>query len=438
MEGGKGGMDIYVTKRDSSGIWGTPINLGDKVNTAGSEVFPFIASNGLLYFSSNGHDGLGGLDIYEAKLVNDQGTKVYNMGIPVNTKDDDFGIFLNEDNKTGYISSNRKNGGMDDDIYELQILREVKRGKEVIIVAKDKESGLPIANAKLVINGDSLSTDEKGEYSTTLEDEKEYKVEALKEDYFKGEDTFSSTSALEDSFTREVLLEKDPKLFLKGLITDAKTNQLLDSVSIKVTDISAGSDFDTYTTNSAGDYFKFLWGKRIGEKLTYLIRLERNGYLQRTIVFTYDITQPGQIDMNQLVNLSLGKIEVGMDIAKMIDMKPIYFDVAKSNIRPDAAIELDKIVQVMNEYPNMYVELGSHTDCRSAAAANMKLSTARAKASTDYIVKKGINKTRIVAKGYGESKLLNNCGCEGKVKSTCPEEEHAKNRRTEFLITKLK
>jgi outer membrane protein OmpA-like peptidoglycan-associated protein len=166
--------------------------------------------------------------------------------------------------------------------------------------------------------------------------------------------------------------------------------------------------------------------------------LERNGYLQRTIVFTYDITQPGQIDMNQLVNLSLGKIEVGMDIAKMIDMKPIYFDVAKSNIRPDAAIELDKIVQVMNEYPNMYVELGSHTDCRSAAAANMKLSTARAKASTDYIVKKGINKTRIVAKGYGESKLLNNCGCEGKVKSTCPEEEHAKNRRTEFLITKLK
>ena len=142
--------------------------------------------------------------------------------------------------------------------------------------------------------------------------------------------------------------------------------------------------------------------------------------------------------MNETLNLSLGKVEVGMDLAKMIDMKPIYFDIAKSTIRKDAAIELDKIVQVMNEYPNMFVELGSHTDCRSAAASNMKLSAARAKASTDYIVKKGIAKSRIVGKGYGESKLLNNCGCEGKIKSTCSEDEHSVNRRTEFIITKLK
>jgi outer membrane protein OmpA-like peptidoglycan-associated protein len=101
-------------------------------------------------------------------------------------------------------------------------------------------------------------------------------------------------------------------------------------------------------------------------------------------------------------------------------------------------MELDKIVQVMNEYPNMYIELGSHTDCRSGAASNLKLSTARAKASAAYIVKKGINKMRITGKGYGETKILNNCLCEGSMKSDCPEEEHAKNRRTEFLITKLK
>jgi outer membrane protein OmpA-like peptidoglycan-associated protein len=127
-----------------------------------------------------------------------------------------------------------------------------------------------------------------------------------------------------------------------------------------------------------------------------------------------------------------------MDLAKMIDIKPIYFDLGKSKIRPDAAMELDKVVKVMNEYPNIIVELGAHTDCRSAAAANMKLSTARAKASAAYIVSKGINKTRISGKGYGESKLLNGCACEGKLQSTCTEEEHAKNRRTEFIITKLK
>ena len=126
-----------------------------------------------------------------------------------------------------------------------------------------------------------------------------------------------------------------------------------------------------------------------------------------------------------------------MDLAKMIDMKPIYFDLGKSSIRKDAATELDKVVQVMNEYPNMFIELGSHTDCRSAAASNLKLSDARAKASAAYIVKKGIKKERIVGKGYGEAKLLNDCACEGKVVSKCSEEEHAKNRRTEFIITKL-
>ena len=92
----------------------------------------------------------------------------------------------------------------------------------------------------------------------------------------------------------------------------------------------------------------------------------------------------------------------------------------------------------MTEYPNMYIQLGSHTDCRGAAAANAKLSSARAKSSADYIVKKGINKARIVGKGYGETKLLTGCNCEGNVKPTCSEDEHTKNRRTEFVITKLK
>jgi outer membrane protein OmpA-like peptidoglycan-associated protein len=167
------------------------------------------------------------------------------------------------------------------------------------------------------------------------------------------------------------------------------------------------------------------------------VRVEKPGYLQRTAVFTHEITKPGEVNMNETVNLSLGKVEVGMDLAKMIDMKPIYFDMGKSTIRKDAAIELDKIVQVMNEYPNMIIELGSHTDCRSSAASNLKLSNARAKASANYIIKKGVNKLRITGKGYGETKLLNNCLCEGSMQSSCSEDEHAKNRRTEFIITKL-
>lgn len=438
MEGGFGGMDIYVSRKDSSGNWGTPVNLGPKVNTPGNEVFPYVAPNDVLYFASNGHDGLGGLDIYETKKVNGEITRIYNMGEPVNSRYDDFSLYLGEDLKSGYIASNRKAGGLDDDVYELQILREVKRGKDVTLIAKDKHSGEPIDSVKLVINGDTVITNEKGEYITSAEDEIEYKIEAYKNDYFKAEDVMTASESAEDAFTKEIIIEKDPKLFLRALITDAKTGDLLEGATIRLTDLATNNEIDLYTTTASGDYFKFLFDNRIGDKVTYLVRVSKPGYLDRTAVFSHEITGPGEINMNEHVNLSLGKVEVGMDLAKMIDMKPIYFDLGKSTIRPDAAVELDKIVQVMNEHPNMIIELGSHTDCRSSAAANLKLSTARAKASANYIIKKGINKTRITYKGYGESRLLNNCFCEGQMQSSCPEEEHAKNRRTEFIITKLK
>jgi outer membrane protein OmpA-like peptidoglycan-associated protein/tetratricopeptide (TPR) repeat protein len=438
MPGGKGGMDIYMCRRDSAGNWGEPVNVGTPVNTAGNEIFPFVSANNVLYFSSNGHDGLGGLDVYEAKMIGGKPSKIFNMGEPVNTKDDDFGIFLNEDCKSGFISSNRKSGGLDDDIYDLKILRDVKRGKEVKLLIKDKISGEPVPEAKIVINGDTVLADFKGEYVSSAEEEMEYKIVAVKADYFPAEDTYSAASSPEDSFTREILIEKDPKVYLRGLITDAKSGQLLENVSITVVDIESNTEIDKYETTASGDYFKFLTGKHIGDRVTYLIRLSKPGYLDRSVVFTESIEKEGEMNLNDKLNLTLGKVEVGMDLAKMIDLKPIYFDLGKSTIRKDAAIELDKIVQIMNEYPNMYIELGSHTDCRSGAASNLKLSTARAKASATYIVKKGINKARITGKGYGESKLLNNCACEGKVQSTCSEQEHEVNRRTEFIITKLK
>lgn len=438
MVGGKGGMDIYMCKKDSFGIWGSPVNLGDKVNTAGNEIFPFISATGAFYFSSDGHFGMGGLDIFEGTLREEQVTKIYNMGEPVNSKNDDFGIFLNEDNKSGYISSNRKSGGMDDDLYELQILREVKRGKEVLFITKDNLTGQILPNTTVKLNGDSIITDEKGEYLTCIDEDKECKVEAMKEGYFNLIDKIKINNLVEMTIKKDLFLDIDPKLFLKGLISDSKTNKLLDSVQIKISDISNTEVFEDYTTNSEGGFNKNLYGKKINEKLIYLLRFEKRGYLNRTVIFSHQASTSGEIDMNKLVNLSMGKVEVGMEIGKMIDLKPIYFDIGKSTIRKDAALELDKIVEVMKEYPNMFIELGSHTDCRGNSADNKNLSTSRSLSSVKYIVKKGINKLRIVGKGYGESRLLNNCGCEGKLKNNCSEEEHTKNRRTEFLITKLK
>ena len=116
----------------------------------------------------------------------------------------------------------------------------------------------------------------------------------------------------------------------------------------------------------------------------------------------------------------------------------IYFDLNKSKIRPDAALELDKIVKILNDNPLIYLELGSHTDCRGAEKYNLNLSSIRAKASSDYIKKRIVNPKRITSKGYGESKLKNDCKCEGEIESTCSEEEHQLNRRTEFIILKKK
>lgn len=439
MGGSYGGMDIYMSKKGSDGKWGTPVNLGNKVNTKGNEVFPYMTLDNLLYFASDGHDGLGGLDVFEVKMKDDKPGKVYNMGKPINTSADDFAMAFAEDKTFGYLSSNRKGDNSNDDIYRFDVLRVVKRGKTVNFVVKDKDSGEPLANAKLQLNADSVRTNDKGEAQYLIEEDVNYTITASKTKYFEAKDSVSTKSSDDDEFSRTITLEKDPNLSLLAFVLDAKTNQALEGVKISIKDVSTGKPFDEYVTPATGEYKKPLKGKKIGDKLSFVITLEKQGYLSKTLNFNYDITKEGEIHVNDMLALTIGKIEVGGDLAKMIDMKPIYFDKGKSNIRKDAAIELDKVVAAMKQYPEMIIELGAHTDCRSSAASNLKLSTARAKASVAYIVTKGkIDKKRITAKGYGESKLLNGCACEGNVKSTCTEEEHAKNRRTEFIIVKLK
>jgi outer membrane protein OmpA-like peptidoglycan-associated protein len=436
-EGGKGGMDLYYSVKNATG-WSAPVNMGEKVNTAGNELFPFVTANNLLYFSSNGHEGMGGLDVYETRLKDLKPSKVYNLGMPVNSREDDFSYFLNKDGKTGFFSTNRDHSGLDDDIYQLNILREVKRGKEVLFVVKDRGTGAIVPGSYIQTGTDSVSVNDKGEFLTMVDEDKTLNVQVRHADYFLLKDSVRASESSEDRIVKILNIEKDPKLSLKATILDLKTMQPLEGVKMTLREMPSNQLFDTYTTSGDGLYRKPLPGKKLGDKIAYAISLEKEGYVTKKTMFIYDIKAPGEISMNDSLNLAIGKIEVGMDVGKMIDLKPIYFDLGKSSIRKDAAAELDKMVVIMKEYPNMSIELGSHTDCRAAAAANMKLSSARAKSSADYIVKKGIERSRITGKGYGETKLLNSCACEGKTKSTCSEEEHAKNRRTEFIITRLK
>ena len=445
MPGGFGGADLYRAPINADGTLGTPVNLGAYINTEGQEMFPWISADGLLFFSSNGHIGLGGLDVFVATME-ENGTKfnhLTNVGRPLNSQNDDFAISFIEDGKVGYFSSNRAGGDGDDDIYRFELTRpfifNVKLNGSVSDLAT--KDALPNAMVYLLNDQgvviDSSRVDANGGYSFDLEPGKKYAISAKSTDYTSAKADIPVIPADQKEVVMNLALDKIPQIGLKGLITDVTTGMALEDVAVKIIDKTSGQVVFEGTTSESGQFLKDLESLKINDEIYYQIALSKSGYLSKTVDFNTKIVKPGIINVNDQLDVSLGRVEVGIDLATLIDIKPIYFDLGKYAIRKDAALELDKIVKVMNDYPMMEIELGSHTDCRSSIAFNLKLSDNRAKASAEYIKKRITNPQRIYGKGYGESKLKVDCPCEGTVKSSCSEEEHQQNRRTEFIIIKM-
>lgn len=326
-----GGSDIYKVSIDGD-TYGTPENMGPGVNTPGNEVFPFMARNGNLYFSSDGHKGYGLLDIFV--IAADEPEKVQNLGEPINSSLDDFAFSLSsEDDTQGYISSNREGGMGNDDIYELTILAPLVLKGQVT----DSINGKPIANATVRIMDNNeeqiafLETDEEGNYSTEVARDRVYPVEA------------------------------------KHIKYNTKNEEI------------NTSNMDTK------------------EEVVY--------------------------------DIELAPIR---DVEYLAEINKIYFDFDKSNIRADAAKELDKLVDLMkNDYPELVIEIGSHTDKRGSVEYNKKLAERRAQSTYDYLVAHGIDPERIVTyKGYGEMEPDVEC-------LTCNEEQHQLNRRSVFKVVKM-
>lgn len=284
--------------------------------------------------------------------------------------------------------------------------------------------------------GDVIATttaDENGAYSFGLEPELDYTLGVTKEDYFGNLETVTTKNLQKEAeeLEKDLALEKDPGLSLYALITDAKTNQPLDNVTMTVTDNMTGEKIQI-TTNEKGDYLRPLNDKKLDDRGSYNFSLSKEGYIPKVVTYNTSFDREGQYNVHESLDITMDKVV--KDLTELIEINPINFDLNKAIIRPDAAKELDKIVEIMNKYPNMEVELGSHTDCRASKAYNRKLSDRRAKASAAYIKSKITKPERIYGKGYGESRLLNDCACEGAVKSDCSEDEHEKNRRTEFKV----
>ena len=445
MPGGLGGTDIYVCEKQSNGRWSKPQNLGEGINTEGNEMFPFINSKeGILFFASNGHHGLGGLDVYMSYDRNGKFEKVLHMGAPINTSKDGFAFFTDKDMKYGYLSSNREGGKGDDDLYGFDILKPFKvtyyvRGRALSL--ENKSTPIPGSKVQLKDSNNNVIAEsvvgDDGKYEFEVELEKDYQLFGEKTKYFPRSTSFNTNDMKGEVIERDVYLEKDPDISLYCLIMEKGTSNPIENVHIILLDNFTNNEFLNLKTPVTGDFKKALTGKKIGERLSYQVKLEAPGYLGKTLTFNYEITKPGQINMHEFLDIKLDKLEVGTDIGKLIDINPIYFDLNKSNIRPDAATELDKIVKVMKENPTIEIELQSHTDCRASKAYNQALSDRRAKSSAKYVQEHIDRASRIYGKGYGESQLVNKCECEGSKKVPCTEEEHQQNRRTEFKIVKM-
>jgi outer membrane protein OmpA-like peptidoglycan-associated protein len=216
-----------------------------------------------------------------------------------------------------------------------------------------------------------------------------------------------------------------------AIVTDKKTGEVLEGVLLTVVDNITGAS-EEYTTPATGDYRRPLGDKKLDDRGSYNFTIAKEGYFTKTLTYNVEFDRPGQFDVHATMDFTLD-VEV-KDLSELVKINPINFDLNKYKIRPDAEIELDKIVEIMNKYPNMIVELGAHTDCRGSKRYNERLSDQRAKASANFIKGKITQPDRIYGKGFGESKILNGCECEGIVKSDCEEEKHAENRRTEFRV----
>jgi outer membrane protein OmpA-like peptidoglycan-associated protein len=302
----------------------------------------------------------------------------------------------------------------------------------------DNDSKKPIKKAKIKIMNKKgatikeLETDSAGVAFASVDLEENFTATLTAGKYFDQAIPFDTKGVTTFEKVVEAPMYMDLGFNLVGIITDSDTKLPLTEASITIVDARNGADVFSGKTNNVGEFQKNLSNFSLNQSVNYEIKIEKAGYLAKTIYYSKQLTKSGDIKLNDDMNLGIEKLKVGTDIGKVFNLNAIYFDLGKFDIRADAAIELDKIVKALEDNPTIVIEIGSHTDSRSAAKANLILSEKRAKASVDYIVSKGIDKARLTGKGYGESKLVNKC----KDGVKCKEEEHQQNRRTEFKIVK--
>ena len=422
MPGGFGGTDIYVVDyRDGS--WGSPVNLGREVNTEGNEMFPFVDEIGNFYFASDGHAGLGGLDMFYVEFRNGLPFgEVENLGAPINSTKDDFGFIADGYRSHGYFSSNRRKGYSDDNIYLF-----TKGCNKLDLLVYDDETKMPIADTELRmvkngVNKDVYVTNSSGASSVCLESGSDFEFKAFKDGYEVGTVTYGTmSSSLSRQQVLKIYLVKSTRPLVKGRIISEVDQRPIAGATVTLENERDGS-IEQVITGVDGRYA--FQPDRDGR---YTVTAVKDNYARNT----ENIGKIKSSRKNNSIEQDFGMIGEG-DIFKL---ENIYYDLDKSEIRADARKELDsRVIPLLKKYGDVQIELRSHTDSRANEVYNLKLSEARAKAVVNYLIKKGISPDRLVARGYGESELVNECDDLTK----CAETDHQQNRRTEFKILAVK
>ncbi|MGB7395806.1 MAG: OmpA family protein [Pricia sp.] len=427
-EGGFGSFDLYSVTIGKDGFYGNPTNLGEKINTDKKEQFPFLDSNGNLYFASNGHPGLGLLDVF---IVKGQGTKhggpengsgfgkPDNLGLPINSGYDDFSIWLDADGKTGYFSSNRPAGKGSDDIYSFSETKPliIENCKQFIAgIVTDKTTKQPLANTQLKLLDakgkviESLTTGRDASFKFTVECARPYRLEARKKVYesnIKLVQTTEERKATQDgSLTLYSIQEREAQ---KAIVLQKKKEE--------AEKLALAEDRRIAEQEKAAEHKRIQLEKEMAEKEKLAAEKAKKEHLRK-------------------VQDAIEKEEALVrDKERTVIKTPeIHFDYSLWYLRRESRERLGPVIEIMKANPGIVLEIGTHTDIRGNEEYNRDLSQKRADAVKDFLVENGIADNRVIAKGYGESQPIVHCETE----ESCSEEDHEWNRRCELVVVEWK
>ena len=449
MPGTLGESDLFVS-HFKNGTWSAPRNMGAKINTPGQELFPFLYNDSILYFSSNGRGGLGGLDLFYCVVKDDP--SIIHLEAPLNSEGDDFGFYLERGGVSGFFSSNRPGGAGADDIYYFE---EIQRFVQIQV--SDSLTGNPIRNAVLTVRhankviGQTVS-DLMGEVQFRLRLSRDYRISITADGYQSRQYPFGQGVWPVDEDTPLKFSLKPLKPALAGpspvTISPSGRRNLTNVITFDSRPLDADLAADTREdpmVEASGEPID-----TVASPLLKLIVVEVVNGIPAVIVAKNDTiheftmatdTRLTNSDLNLSFEIPRGAqrhhyediireqtVSQGYGVSDFLLIRRFFFDSGKTWVRNDASAQLDKIIEIMHAYPQFKLEMTFHADSRGTDDFNLDLSKARAVEVTAYLTQSGIIKDRIHSSFVGESRLLMDCGD----LSDCDELLHQINRTVEF------